>query len=104
MPENRISANDMLDIMRETKIPKGNPGYFRAFSKNPAAEDLMTRIELGRLDRYLPFDLQSNYIDPNTGLGFDSGAAYDFIAEAMSSDSEIYMNKINKVSDLLVLS
>jgi hypothetical protein len=89
MPENRISANDMLDIMRETKIPKGNPGYFRAFSKNPAAEDLMTRIELGRLDRYLPFDLQSNYIDPNTGLGFDSGAAYDFIAEAMSSDSEI---------------
>jgi hypothetical protein len=89
MPENRISANDMLDIMRETKIPKGNPGYFRAFSKNPAAEDLMTRIELGRLDRYLPFDLQSNYIDPNTGLGFDSGAAYDFIAEAMSSDKEI---------------
>lgn len=89
MPENRISANDMLDIMRETKIPKGNPGYFRAFSKKPTAEDLMTRIELGRLDRYLPFDLQSNYIDPNTGLGFDSGAAYDFIAEAMSSDSEI---------------
>jgi hypothetical protein len=89
MPENRISANDMLDIMRETKIPKGNPGYFRAFSKNPAAEDLMTRIELGRLDRYLPFDLQSNYIDPNTGLGFDSRAAYDYIAEAMSSDSEI---------------
>jgi hypothetical protein len=89
MPENRISDKDMLDIMRETKIPKGNPGYFRAFSKNPAAEDLMTRIELGRLDRYLPFDLQSNYIDPNTGLGFDSRAAYDFIAEAMSSDSEI---------------
>jgi hypothetical protein len=89
MPENRISDKDMLDIMNETKIPKGNPGYFRAFSKNPAAEDLMTRIELGRLDRYLPFDLQSNYKDPVTGLGFDSRAAYDYIAEAMSSDSEI---------------
>jgi hypothetical protein len=89
MPENRISDKDMLDIMNETKIPKGNPGYFRAFSKNPAAEDLMTRIELGRLDRYLPFDLQSNYKDPVTGLGFDSRAAYDYIAEAMSSDKEI---------------
>jgi hypothetical protein len=89
MPENRISANDMLDIMGETKIPKGNPGYFRAFSKKPTAEDLMTRIELGKLDKYLPFDLQSNYIDPNTGLGFDSRAAYDYIAEAMRSDSEI---------------
>jgi hypothetical protein len=89
MPENRISDKDMLDIMNETKIPKGNPGYFRAFSKNPAAEDLMTRIELGRLDRYLPFDLQSNYKDPVTGLGFDSRAAYDYIAEAMRSDSEI---------------
>jgi len=89
MPENRISANDMLDIMGETKIPVGNPGYFRAFSKKPTAEDLMTRIELGKLDRYLPFDLQSNYIDPNTGLGFDSRAAYDYIAEAMRSDSEI---------------
>jgi hypothetical protein len=89
MPENRISANDMLDIMGETKIPAGNPGYFRAFSKKPTAEDLMTRIELGKLDKYLPFDLQSNYIDPNTGLGFDSRAAYDYIAEAMRSDSEI---------------
>jgi len=88
-PENRISRNDLLDVMGETKVPVGNPGYFRGFSNNPQAQDLMTRIELGKLDSYLPPELQSTYEDPATGLGFDSRAAYDFIAEAMKSDKEV---------------
>lgn len=88
-PENRISRNDLLDVMGETKVPVGNPGYFRGFSNNPQAQDLMTRIELGKLDSYLPPELQSTYEDPATGLGFDSRAAYDFIAEAMRSDEEV---------------
>ena len=80
----KIAKSDMLDIMGEPKSPK-RIGYYFGFQEG--APTLISHIESGRLDKFLPRELRLS--ETSADQAYDAGAAYDWIAERMRAEEEV---------------
>ena len=95
-----MNRENKLDVTGDTgKIQ----GYEHAFTKD--GEDLLTHIENGSLDEYLPHQMRLENTPP--GEAFDPRPAYDFLSDVIKSgekmhDYEYEMDKLdhqNKIAE-----
>jgi len=78
-----INQSNKLDMLKDTgKVFN----YESAFSKD--GEDLLTYIENGSLDEYLPHQLRLSNTPPNEA--FDARPAYDYISSVIESKQKVY--------------
>jgi hypothetical protein len=78
-----INQSNKLDMLKDTgKVFN----YESAFSKG--GEDLLTYIENGSLDEYLPHQLRLSNTPPNEA--FDARPAYDYISSVIESKQKVY--------------
>jgi hypothetical protein len=78
-----INVSNKLDMLKDTgKVFN----YESAFSKD--GEDLLTHIENGSLDEYLPHQLRLSNTPPNEA--FDPRPAYDYISSVIESKQKVH--------------
>jgi hypothetical protein len=78
-----INVSNKLDMLKDTgKVFN----YESAFSKD--GEDLLTHIENGSLDEYLPHQLRLSNTPPNEA--FDARPAYDYISSVIESKQKVH--------------
>ena len=78
-----INQSNKLDMLKDTgKVFN----YESAFSKD--GEDLLTHIENGSLDEYLPHQLRLSNTPPNEA--FDARPAYDYISSVIESKQKVH--------------
>ena len=78
-----INQSNKLDMLKDTgKVFN----YESAFSKD--GEDLLTYIENGSLDEYLPHQLRLSNTPPNEA--FDARPAYDYISSVIESKQKVH--------------
>jgi hypothetical protein len=78
-----INQSNKLDMLKDTgKVLN----YESAFSKD--GEDLLTYIENGSLDEYLPHQLRLSNTPPNEA--FDPRPAYDYISSVIESKQKVH--------------
>ena len=86
---NKLGVNkaDILEVTGESSLPKR--GYGAAFKEG--AKDLMSLIEDGLLDNYLPIEMRLNdtYSDTDS---FDPVPAYNYISNIIRSDPDANQN------------
>ena len=86
---NKLGVNkaDILEVTGESSLPKR--GYGAAFKEG--AKDLMSLIEDGLLDNYLPIKMRLNdtYSDTDS---FDPVPAYNYISNIIRSDPDANQN------------
>jgi hypothetical protein len=78
-----INQSNKLDMLKDTgKVFN----YESAFSKD--GEDLLTYIENGSLDEYLPHQIRLSNTPPNEA--FDARPAYDYISSVIESKQKVH--------------
>jgi hypothetical protein len=86
--ETKLPRSDMDNIMGETSGKSGYMSVFDGKKKLTPSPSLMSLIEGGRVDKFLPPNLRLE-ADRAVDTAFDAGAAYDYLAERMRNGQEV---------------
>jgi len=86
--ETKLPRSDMNDIMGETSGKSKYLSVFDGKKKLTPSPSLMSLIEGGRVDKFLPPDLRLE-ADRAVDTAFDAEPAYNYLAERMRNQQEV---------------